>query len=155
MRKIINFFDNIHIFFIIQVNRIRFFKKVWKCYSYPFDIYNSVFDMNMEMFKHFFENSDLDDNIAWQYDTKHMKVRFIMGEIYDYYFERINLKSDHDRLISIPCDNKRKDGRSIWDKNTKEEDEMYRISFEIDDYLLKRDEEVMIQLMKIRKYLWV
>jgi hypothetical protein len=109
----------------------------------------------MEMFKHFFENSNLDEWVDWEVDDEHMKARFIMGEIYDYYFERINLKNDHDRLISIPCDNKRKDGRNIWDKNTKEEDEIYKEAFEINDYLLKRDEEVMIQLMKIRKYLWV
>jgi len=154
MRKIINFFDNIHIFFIIQVNRIKFFSKVWKCYSYPFDIYDSLFEINMELFKHFFEKGNL-DYVDWNSDDGSIKARFIMGEIYDYYFERIDLKNDHDRLISIPCDNRRKDGRDIFDKNTKEEDEMYRMAFEINDYMLKRDEEILIQLMKIRHYLWV
>jgi hypothetical protein len=109
----------------------------------------------MKMFKHFFENSGLDDYIDWNADDEHARARFTMGEIYDYYFERINLQNERDILISIPCDNKKKDGRDIWDKCTKEEDEMYKRSFEIDDYILKKDDEIMIKLMEIRKYLWI
>lgn len=154
MRKIINFFENIHIFFIVFVNRIKFFKKIWKYYSYSFDIYDSLFDINMELFKHFFENTNL-DYIDWTYEEDSAKARFIMGEIYDYYFERIYLKKEYDKLISIPYENKIKDGRNISDKYTKEENEFFERAYEIEDYLLKRDEEVMIQLMKIRKYLWV
>lgn len=154
MRKIINFFNNIHIFFIVIINRVKLFSKIWTCYSYPFDIYESIFDINIKMFKHFFENSGIDYYTDWQDDDDHIRARFIMGEIYDYYFERIDLKNDYDKLISIPCENKRKDGRKIWDKCTKEEDEIYRIAFEIDDYLLKKDDEIMMKLMEIRKYLW-
>jgi len=155
MRKIINFFNSIHIFFIVLVNRIKFFKKIWKCYSYPFDIYESLFDIDMELFKIFFEQSGIDDIVDWDHDAEHRKVRFNMGEIYEYYFERRDLKRDYDYLIKVPCDNKRRDGRDMFDKNTPEERELYRMAFSISNHLENRDHEIMIKLMEIRKYLWV
>ena len=157
MYKIIGIFNSIEIFFRVNINRFKIFKKLWKYYLYDFELSDAIFNINMELFKNFYENGGI-DHIDWDTKKADREARAMMGEIYNYYFERKSSLNESEILSEEFWKSKRKCSRDLntmLTKDTEEERELLKHMWQIERYIYEQDQKFLVKLAKINKYLSV
>lgn len=141
----------------------RLFKRIWNSYLAPWDMVESLLEINMEMFCEFYEKGSL-DMIDWTSDIEHQRAKHQMDEIYTWWVrERPKRQEEIEEVLHTWSEH-----FVSWDEpdpdhagwysfeccSTKYAEYINRMYHDLEDHLLKKEDEYLAMLMSLRKWLW-
>jgi hypothetical protein len=141
----------------------RLFKRIWKSYLAPWDMVESLLEINMEMFCEFYEKGQL-DRIDWTSDIEHQRAKNQMDEIHTWWTverpkrqeeieELLDTWNEHFVFYSEPC----KDHPGWYEGqclSTRYSEYLNKMYHELEEHLWKKEGEYLVMLIGLRKWLW-
>jgi len=159
--KIERIIDDIKDFFNNYPNRHRMKKMFNKFYS--FEICQDIPDVMFGMFEEFYKYGDL-DFVDWTWNDEHIQARKVMDNIFTYTQNRKKWRTKIDYILSkstidiVWTDDPENEGfrnlnfTHIDEKKDQKISDLYNRT---EERLSRLDEKWMIEMIKIRNFLWI